>query len=84
MRKVVILTGTRADFGKLKPIMSKLEASSDFELHIFATGMHLNPLYGNTIRGNTKVRVQKYISVCEPHQCFDDGPDLGSNGWGLF
>ena len=50
MRKVVILTGTRADFGKLKPIMSKLEASSDFELHIFATGMHLNPLYGNTIR----------------------------------
>ncbi|MEC8050763.1 MAG: UDP-N-acetylglucosamine 2-epimerase (hydrolyzing), partial [Myxococcota bacterium] len=49
MRKVVILTGTRADFGKLKPIMSKLEASSDFDLHIFATGMHLNPLYGNTI-----------------------------------
>ena len=50
MRKVVILTGTRADFGKLKPIMSKIETSPDFELHIFATGMHFNPLYGNTIR----------------------------------
>ena len=49
MRHVVILTGTRADFGKLKPIMTKLEASPDFELHIFATGMHLNQLYGNTV-----------------------------------
>ena len=81
MRKVVILTGTRADFGKLKPIMSKLEASSDFELHIFATGMH--PLYGNTIREIQKCGF-KNIFPCEPHQCFDDGPDLGSNGWGLF
>lgn len=49
MRKILFLTGTRADFGKLRPLMEKIEESDDFECHIFATGMHTISRYGYTI-----------------------------------
>ena len=48
-KKIVFLTGTRADFGKLKSLMLNVEASPLFDLHVFATGMHLNRLYGGTV-----------------------------------
>lgn len=47
-RKIVFLTGTRADFGKLKPLMDKVEQSDLFECHIFITGMHTLEKYGST------------------------------------
>ncbi len=47
-RKILFLTGTRADFGKLKPLMKALEKEKDFEVHIFVTGMHMLAKYGNT------------------------------------
>lgn len=47
-RKIVFLTGTRADFGKLKPLMDKVEKSAIFDCHIFITGMHTLKKYGNT------------------------------------
>lgn len=47
-RKIVFLTGTRADFGKLKPLIQTIEQSDSFESHIFATGMHMLPQYGTT------------------------------------
>ncbi|OZG74919.1 UDP-N-acetyl-D-glucosamine 2-epimerase, UDP-hydrolysing [Hahella sp. CCB-MM4] len=48
MKKILFLTGTRADFGKLKPLMYSVEKHPDFELQIFVTGMHTMALYGNT------------------------------------
>lgn len=49
-KKIVFLTGTRADFGKIKSLLSILQTSKKFETHIFVTGMHLNPKYGETVR----------------------------------
>ena len=49
MKKIVFLTGTRADFGKLKSLMTISQSSDNFEVHIFATGMHLIDKYGKTI-----------------------------------
>ena len=49
-KRVLFLTGTRADFGKLKPLMRAVESSQDFECQIFVTGMHLLPKYGYTYR----------------------------------
>lgn len=49
MKKIVFLTGTRADFGKLKSLISIADASGKYEVHIFATGMHMNPKYGRTV-----------------------------------
>jgi UDP-N-acetylglucosamine 2-epimerase (hydrolysing) len=48
-KKILFLTGTRADFGKIKPLIEEVERSSDFEAHIFATGMHMLARYGSTV-----------------------------------
>ena len=49
MKKIVFLTGTRADYGKLKSLISVTQNSDFFETHVFVTGMHLNKLYGYTV-----------------------------------
>lgn len=48
-KKLIFLTGTRADFGKMKSLIKICENSQLFEVYIFVTGMHLNAKYGNTI-----------------------------------
>jgi len=48
MKRILFLTGTRADFGKLKSLMRKIDASNEFELYVFITGMHLLAKYGAT------------------------------------
>jgi UDP-N-acetylglucosamine 2-epimerase (hydrolysing) len=48
-KTILFLTGTRADFGKLKPLLSEVDRSADFEARIFATGMHMLARYGSTI-----------------------------------
>ncbi|WP_366184785.1 UDP-N-acetylglucosamine 2-epimerase [Flavobacterium ovatum] len=49
MKKVVFLTGTRADFGKIKSLISILESNGKFEVFVFVTGMHLQQEYGYTL-----------------------------------
>ncbi len=48
-RKICVITGTRAEFGLLKPVMEKIRESDTLELQIIVTGMHLVPEYGETI-----------------------------------
>ncbi len=48
-RKIVFLTGTRADFGKIKSLIQALESHDDFEPFVFVTGMHLLETYGYTL-----------------------------------
>lgn len=48
-KKIVFLTGTRADFGKLKSLISILNNDAHFEVHLFVTGMHLDKKYGYTV-----------------------------------
>jgi len=48
MKKILFLTGTRADYGKIKSLMKKLESSRNLELYIFITGMHMLSKYGAT------------------------------------
>ncbi len=48
-KRIVFITGTRADFGKLKPLIRVVDQHPDFEYHIFATGMHLLYRYGLTV-----------------------------------
>ena len=49
MKKILFLTGTRADFGKIKSLISTLENSQEFEVFVFVTGMHLQKEYGYTL-----------------------------------
>jgi UDP-N-acetylglucosamine 2-epimerase (non-hydrolysing)/GDP/UDP-N,N'-diacetylbacillosamine 2-epimerase (hydrolysing) len=48
-RKICVITGTRAEFGLLKPVMEKIHASDLLELQVIATGMHLLPEHGSTV-----------------------------------
>ena len=48
-RKILFLTGTRADFGKLKPLIQSVDTSEAFEVAIFITGMHTLSRYGYTV-----------------------------------
>ena len=48
MKKILFITGTRADYGKLKPLMLEVEKSDSFEAYIYISGMHLIDLLGNT------------------------------------
>lgn len=48
-KRIVFLTGTRADFGKLKSLIEITSRSGNFDVHIFATGMHMNSRYGKTV-----------------------------------
>ncbi|PMH45975.1 UDP-N-acetyl-D-glucosamine 2-epimerase, UDP-hydrolysing [Vibrio sp. 10N.286.49.B3] len=47
-KKILFLTGTRADFGKLKSLILKVEESEKLEAHLFVTGMHMISKYGMT------------------------------------
>lgn len=50
MKKVGIITGTRAEYGLLKPIIGKVNASDSMELQLVVTGMHLSPEFGLTYK----------------------------------
>lgn len=48
MRKICVVTGTRAEYGLLSRLMRLIDESSDCQLQVIATNMHLLPEYGNT------------------------------------
>jgi UDP-N-acetylglucosamine 2-epimerase (hydrolysing) len=48
-KKIVFLTGTRADFGKLKSLIEITNSDPNYEVFLFVTGMHLQTKYGSTV-----------------------------------
>ncbi len=49
-KKIVFLTGTRADFGKIKSLIRIVDELKGFESKLFVTGMHLMDRYGATFK----------------------------------
>lgn len=49
-KKMLFITGTRADYGKIKSLLKAVDASDDFELFVYVSGMHLLEQFGNTYR----------------------------------
>ncbi len=67
-RKIIFLTGTRADFGKLKSLMLKLQADPFFDVHVFVTGMHTLAKYGSTweeVRKAGLINIYRFINQNE-------------------
>ncbi len=50
MKKILFITGTRADYGKIKSLLKTVERDPNFELYIFVSGMHLVNKLGSTYR----------------------------------
>lgn len=62
-RKILFITGTRADYGKIKSLIHSVEKSEEFKAFIYVSGMHLLPQYGNTYREVLKDRYENiYVS----------------------
>ena len=49
VKKIAVITGTRAEYGLLYPVMRAIQDHSELDLSIIATGMHLSPEHGYTI-----------------------------------
>lgn len=62
MKNIVFLTGTRADFGKIKSLIQAVEEHSLFQAYVFVTGMHLQKQYGYTL-----IEVQRcgFQNICQ-------------------
>lgn len=65
MKKIVVITSTRAEYGLLAPIIKKLSRDSRIETFVAATGMHLSPEFGMTINDIEVdgVKVDKQIEI---------------------
>ena len=46
--KVCVVTGTRAEYGLLRPLLDKMKSDSEIDLQLVVTGMHLSKKFGNT------------------------------------
>lgn len=50
MKKICVVTGTRAEYGLLYWLMKEIESDPELELQIIVTGMHLSPEFGLTYK----------------------------------
>jgi GDP/UDP-N,N'-diacetylbacillosamine 2-epimerase (hydrolysing) len=64
-RKVCVITGSRAEYGLLNPLMEEIRKDNAFILQIIATGMHLSPEFGLTYREieNDGFSIDKKIDI---------------------
>lgn len=49
-RKICVVTGTRAEYGILQPVLKAIEAKRELELSLIVTGMHLSHEFGYTAK----------------------------------
>ncbi len=49
MRKIAIITGTRAEFGLLSPLIDEIQDDLEMQLQLIVTAMHLSPEFGYTV-----------------------------------
>ena len=50
MRKIAVVTGTRAEYGLLYWIIKGIHEDQELELQLIVTGMHLSPEFGLTVK----------------------------------
>lgn len=50
MKKICVVTGTRAEYGLLKPLIRRVSEDVDLELQLIVTAMHLSPEFGLTYK----------------------------------
>lgn len=50
IRKICVITGSRAEYGLLRWVMQGIKGDPDLTLQLIATGMHLSPEFGLTYR----------------------------------
>lgn len=64
-KKIWVITGSRAEYGLLKPLIKRIKKDGRFKLEIIVTGQHLASQYGLTFREIEKdgFRVSKKVKM---------------------
>ncbi len=73
-RKVAVMTGTRADFGLLRPLLAELDSRGDVTLQLLATGTHLSDAHGRTV---SEITVAGFSVAAEVSIWSEDDSSLG-------
>lgn len=64
MRKICVVTSTRAEYGLLYWLLKEIEADSELSLQLIVTGMHLSPEFGLTYKEIEKeFKIDKKIEI---------------------
>ena len=68
-KKIVFLTGTRADYGKIKSLIKSIYNNRKYKIYILVTGMHLSKKYGSTFeeiqKDFPKIKLNKFVNMKE-------------------
>jgi GDP/UDP-N,N'-diacetylbacillosamine 2-epimerase (hydrolysing) len=69
-KRISIITGSRAEYGLLSPLIKLINTSNNFHMDLIVTGTHLSPFYGNTykeiindgfkISAKVNIKIDKY------------------------
>jgi UDP-N-acetylglucosamine 2-epimerase (hydrolysing) len=62
MKKIIFVTGTRADYGKIKSILKYAQKLKSYKVFVFVTGMHNIKLFGNTRDEISKDKIKNVYS----------------------
>jgi len=63
-RKLCVITGTRADYGLLHPLLTEIKKDTTLTLQLIVTGMHLSPEFGLTYKEIEKdFNIDKKIEI---------------------
>lgn len=67
IKKIAVVTATRAEYGLLKPVIQKLREyeNNEFQVDLIVTGTHLSDRYGRTIQEieQDALRIDREIAV---------------------
>lgn len=74
MRKVCIITSTRADFGPLRPLIDEIHHRDDLDLQLVATGTHFAPSFGKTV---LEINDYGYPIIKKIEVCMDSDSSIG-------
>lgn len=82
MKKICVITGTRAEYGIMKVLINKIILSKKLELMLYVTGAHLLHKYGHTIDliKKDKLEITRKVPMYkeENTNAFDLGKSIGT------
>jgi UDP-N-acetylglucosamine 2-epimerase (hydrolysing) len=75
-KKILFLSATRADFGKIKPLIQRVKDSGEFEYSLFVTGMHMLSRYGSTVNEIRKAGFENLFAYINQDGAVNSQMDL--------
>ena len=82
MRKIAVITGSRADFGLLRSTINAVDSHSELELQVVASGAHLLPPDHTIEEVRSQVRIDSVVEMQRP-RIFGRGADAAAVGRGV-